>query len=137
MSAVLGRLAIAMSALVLIGTGTTAHAQTAKVKAAPQAGFTTRDGFTADANQWGLQGARRSMQWDASKGRWGLKFDMGPALREQQSQKDVVQAGAYFRVTPSVRVGGAVALGDNKNLAADQIPLQQAPRVRLETTFKF
>ena len=113
-----------------------AHAESPKTKPAAQVGFTTRDAFTADANQWGLQGARRSMQWDASKGRWGLKFDMEPSFREL-AQKDVLQAGAYFKVTPSVRVGGAVALGDSKNLATEQLPIQQAPRVRLETTFKF
>ena len=59
-----------------------------------------------------------------------------PTIREL-AQKDVLQAGAYFKVTPSVRVGGAVALGDSKNLATEQLPIQQAPRVRLETTFKF
>lgn len=130
-------IAMAMSALVLTGTASVAHAETAKGKAAPQVGFTTRDALSPADNEWGLQGGRKSMQWDASKGRWGLKFDMEqPAFREL-APKDVVQAGAYYKLTPSLRVGGGVALGDNRNLAKDMAPRQPAPRVRLETSFKF
>lgn len=130
-------IAMAMSALVLTGTASVAHAETAKARTAPQIGFTTRAAVNPTANEWGLQGGRKSMQWDASKGRWGLKFDMEqPAFREL-APKDVVQAGAYYKLTPSLRVGGGVALGDNRNLAKDMAPRQPAPRVRLETTFKF
>lgn len=130
-------MAVAISALALSGAASMAHAETAKAKAKPEVNFTAREAFTPDANQWGLQGARKSMQWDASKGRWGLKLDMEqPAFREV-SPKDVVAAGAYFKVTPSLRVGGAVALGDSKNLAKDMAPREPAPRVRLETSFKF
>lgn len=129
-------LSVAIATLVLTGITATAHAETAK--ASPPISFTTREAFTPDQNQWNLQGPRRSMQWDASKGRFGLKFDLEqPALRDS-TQKDILQAGAYYKLTPSLRVGGAVALGDPKNLAAEQQPtIQQAPRVRLETTFKF
>ena len=49
-----------------------------------------------------------------------------------------IQAGAYFRITPALRVGGSVALGEqdltprrNQSRPADQ------PKVRLETAFKF
>jgi hypothetical protein len=130
-------LAMAMSALVLTGTASVAHAETTKTMSQPQIGFTTRDTMTPAANEWGLQGGRKSMQWDASKGRWGLKFDMEqPAFRDL-APKDVLQAGAYYKLTPSLRVGGVAALGDNRNLAKDMAPLQPAPRVRLETTFKF
>ncbi len=49
-----------------------------------------------------------------------------------------VQAGAYFRVTPSLRVGGAVALGEQEAPAYKKSqPVETAPRVRLETAFKF
>ena len=50
-----------------------------------------------------------------------------------------VQAGAYFKVTPSIRVGGAVSLGEsNPALAARKAQQPEpAPRVRLETAFKF
>ena len=50
-----------------------------------------------------------------------------------------IQAGAYYHITPSLRVGGAVALGEQqiapglKKLTPDE----GQPRVRLETQFKF
>jgi hypothetical protein len=54
-------------------------------------------------------------------------------------QLNDVQAGAYFKLTPSIRVGGAVALGEtDPALAARKNQAQEpAPRVRLETAFKF
>jgi len=113
-----------------------AHAETAKPKTPAEVTFTTRDNFTPGASQWGLQGARKSMQWDASKGRWGLKLDMEQPVRGEMALKDV-QAGAYFKVTPSLRVGGAVNLGDRDQVSRELAPRQAAPRVRLESSLKF
>ena len=77
------------------------------------------------------------VQWDARKGRFGFTVDM-----QQPGERPVVpndvSAGAYFRITPTLRVGGAVALGDqdltpraNRALPATQ------PKVRVETKLKF
>lgn len=81
--------------------------------------------------------AGKAMKWDASKGRFGFTLDVQQPDGREARPNDV-SAGAYFRITPSVRVGGAVALGEQdltpqRNAArpADQ------PKVRLETKFKF
>jgi hypothetical protein len=49
-----------------------------------------------------------------------------------------VQAGAFYRLTPSLRIGGAVSLGDAPAIPdRSNLPQTQAPRVRFETNFKF
>jgi hypothetical protein len=94
-----------------------------------------------DRNQWAPQPTHKSFQWDAGKSRWGLKVEMDqPANRNAQFQD--VQAGAFYKLTPSLSVGGAVALRDPTmltNQANPQGPVTptNAPRVRLETAFKF
>lgn len=79
----------------------------------------------------------RNMKFDASKGRFGLVLDIQQPDGRPSTPNDV-SAGAYFRITPSVRVGGSVSLGDqdltprrNQARPADQ------PKLRLESTFKF
>jgi hypothetical protein len=79
----------------------------------------------------------RNTKFDASKGRFGFTLDIQQPDGRPSTPNDV-SAGAYFRITPSVRVGGSVALGEQdltprRNAArpADQ------PKVRLESTFKF
>jgi hypothetical protein len=89
-----------------------------------------------DRNQWGPQSSHKSFLWDQAKGRWGLKFDMEEPSGRDMDWKDVA-AGAYFKVTPSLRIGGAVTLGDSSGLPKDINPPPAAPRVRLETAFKF
>ena len=81
--------------------------------------------------------AGRNMKFDASKGRFGIVLDIQQPDGRAAVPNDV-SAGAYFRITPSVRVGGSVSLGEQdltprRNAArpADQ------PKVRLESTFKF
>jgi hypothetical protein len=77
------------------------------------------------------------LEWDSHKARWGLKLGV-----EQHTDRDVqwkdVAPGVFYKVTPRLHIGGSV------NLAPDQIenqrfgtPQMPAPRVRLETTFKF
>lgn len=79
----------------------------------------------------------RNMKLDASKGRFGFTVDVQQPNGRPATPNDV-SAGAYFRITPSVRVGGSVALGEqdltprrNQSRPADQ------PKVRLESRFKF
>ena len=77
------------------------------------------------------------LEWDSRKARWGLKLGV-----EQHTDRDVqwkdVTPGVYYKLTPRLHIGGSV------NLAPDQIenqrfgtPQMPAPRVRLETTFRF
>jgi hypothetical protein len=79
---------------------------------------------------------KKSLQLD-SHGRWGLRVDMEKPAGRSMDWKDV-EAGAYFKVTPRLRVGGSVGLGDKladpQRLTAAEAA---APRVHLETTFKF
>lgn len=91
----------------------------------------------ADRNQWGIQTTHKTVEWDAAKSRWGLKFDVEQQAGAFTDWKNV-QAGAYFKVTPSLRVGAGVSLGDPQNNTGALITQTPAPpRVHLETAFKF
>ena len=129
------RILAAASALVLIGTGSTAYAETAKPRAATaQAAaeaFTVRGDFNAQA---AAAQPNKILQWDTKKGRWGLKLDLG----SRDAQWKDVEAGAFFRVTPSLRVGGAVGLETTTDTPVRKRDGEDAaPKVRLETAFKF
>ncbi|WP_049758356.1 NtrZ family periplasmic regulatory protein [Phenylobacterium zucineum] len=82
-------------------------------------------------------GAGRVQVYDASKGRFGVTLGVRQSDVRESTLNDV-QAGAYFRITPSLRVGGSVALGDQElTPRANQARPADAPKVRLESTFKF
>ena len=80
----------------------------------------------------------RALRWDARKGRWGVTLNMDQSDARPTTGNDI-QAGAYYSITPSLRVGGAVALGQEqvtpgpKKIGSEQ----SQPRVRLESSFKF
>ena len=75
------------------------------------------------------------------KGKWGLKFDVNQPESRPSGFNDV-DAGAFYKLSPSLRVGGTVGFGE-KSEAFKPEPNSAAqatsahPRVRLETTFKF
>lgn len=125
--------------LILSGMALTAHAADAPRGKATVTVTTelapATDAFAKDQNQWGAQSTRRSLQWD-DKARWGVKLDLNQPARRDMQLKDI-QAGAYYRLSPSLRVGGAVALGDSSQINRYSAPQDRAPRVRLETAFKF
>jgi len=81
---------------------------------------------------------RSTLEWDAKKARWGVKLGV-----EQHSDRDVqlkdVQPGLYYRITPRLHIGGAVSLAPDQLESSQRLtdPQMPAPRVRLETTFKF
>jgi hypothetical protein len=130
-----GRILAAAATLVLFGTAGQAYAETAKprtatAQAAAEA-FTVRGDFNAQA---AAAQPNKILQWDTKKGRWGLKFDLG----SRDAQWKNVEAGAFFRVTPSLRVGGAVGLETTKDVPVRKRDEEEAaPKVRLETAFKF
>jgi hypothetical protein len=82
--------------------------------------------------------APQTTNWDARKGRWGLTLDLQQPNTRATTLNDV-QAGAYYRITPSLRVGGAVAFGDQQVTpgASKLTPDEGKPRVQLGTVFKF
>lgn len=123
------RLAISMiGAALLASTASVAHAETAKVVT----DFTVRSDAATSAQP------AKSLKWDARKGRWGVTLNLDQPS-DRDAQLNDIQAGAYFRVTPALRIGGAVALGDQpvKPLYKQTDRQDAAPRVRLETAFKF
>ena len=78
---------------------------------------------------------RALFKWDQN--RWSLKLDMSQPVGHDMEIRDM-QAGAYFHVTPSLNVGGAVSNPDAPaQPGRTDLPQDQAPRVKLETSFKF
>ncbi|MDB5475671.1 MAG: hypothetical protein JWP49_1182 [Phenylobacterium sp.] len=80
----------------------------------------------------------KALNLDARRGRWGVTLNLQQPDTRPGTLNDI-QAGAYYRITPSLRVGGAVALGDQQLAPGLQklTPDAGQPRVRLETQFKF
>ena len=118
-----------IGAVLLAGSASMAHADPAK----KVTDFTVR----ADASTNVASGSK-SLKWDARKGRWGVTLNLDqPSNRD--AQLNDIQAGAYFRLTPALRIGGAVALGEQPLVPAYKKSESNdvAPRVRLETAFKF
>lgn len=128
-------LVIAVAASALFGATGAAHAQAAKAKA-PAAADTraaARDAYTLDQ----AQGAK-VLEVDAAK-RWGLKLTMQPPVTRDIQLKDV-EAGAYYKINPKLRVGGAVGLADTvapDEAAKAKQSQQTTPRVKLNAIFKF
>ena len=91
--------------------------------------------FTPDQSRWGPQPTHKTLQWDQKH--WGLRLDMSEPVGREMQLRDI-QAGAFFKLTPSLRVGGAVAFADQPTQPdRTSLPTTTTPRVRLETTFKF
>jgi len=81
--------------------------------------------------------AGQALKMDANRGRFGLTVTMQQP-GERAAVPNDVSAGAYYRITPSVRVGGSVALGpQDLTPRANNARLADTPKVRLETAFKF
>jgi len=120
-----------ISVAALSVAGAAAHAQQA-----PAGLILVGNDFASQANDSHTTPSR-SLEWDPRKGRWGLKLGV-----EQHTDRDVqwkdIQPGVFYRLTPRLHIGGAVSLApdeiENQRLGDPQLP---APRVRLETTFKF
>lgn len=116
-------------AVALLGAASGACAE----GAARTTDFTVRtDVTTVNAN------GGQSIKWDARRGRWGMTLNLDQTADRAGVWNDV-QAGAYYKLTPSLRIGGAVAVGEQPVLPVYKKvdPRDGAPRVRLETAFKF
>jgi hypothetical protein len=94
--------------------------------------------FTVRSESSAVSPGSSSVKWDARKGKWGLTLNLEQPDARPSTLNDV-QAGAYYRITPSLRVGGAVALGEQEMVPGPKkiSPDDGQPRVRLETAFKF
>lgn len=80
---------------------------------------------------------RRALRWNDS-GRWGLNFNLKEPVGRDTDWGDV-EAGAYYRLSPRLRVGAAANLASPETdpARATESDRRAQPRVRLETIFKF
>ena len=122
-------IAAALGAAGLLGLAGAAHA----ADAPKSVDFTVH----AEPAAMPISGAR-NVAFDARRGRWGVTLNMQQPDSRASTANDI-QAGAYYRITPSLRVGGAVAFGDQQVVPGPKklTPDEGQPRVRLETKFKF
>jgi hypothetical protein len=128
------------AALALLLTGAAAQARAETTKLQPIKIEAARVGAADLANlpqanqSFIAPSPRKTVQLD-TKGRWGLRLDMNTPTDRIEGMQDV-QAGAYFRITPSLRFGGSVGITDTL-VSAPAIKPQATPRVHLETAFRF
>ena len=121
----------AVSSLALLAGAVGARAEGAQFQLASSSDFApTMGGAPATAG--------RTLEWDSAKGRWGLKLDVEPHSLDRGLELKDVSPGVYYRLTRRLHIGGAVSLAPDQTeslrLGQPQLP---APRVRLETVFKF
>lgn len=76
----------------------------------------------------------KTYQFDSK--RWGFRVDMDDPTYRPTEWKDVT-AGAYFKISPSIKLGGSVGLGDKFAQPQQISPQDTGPRVHLETKFQF
>jgi hypothetical protein len=117
-------------ALAMASAGVCAHA-------APSDLFSPQDDFTPKTNQIGPPAPHQTLQWDKSKSRWGLNLEMTqPGDRDLQGRD--TRVGVTYRIAPGLHTGLGVALGAEETPDGRRIDNDaSAPRVRLETNFKF
>ena len=105
-------------AALLLGAAGIAHGQslttTPTAPAKPKVTLTT-DTYTLQASppekgQYTGPETRSTMEWEG-KGRWGVKLRLDQPTTRPAQTKDM-EAGAYYKVTPSFHIGGAVGLSD-------------------------
>lgn len=129
-----GRIAAATAALLLLGAGTQAHAQSVSgLRVKPGERADTRSSL-ANENRWGPTDATKTIKLDSR--RWGIKLNLEQPVGRDPTPKDM-EAGAYYRITPSLRIGGAVRFDEKAEGRRNLTPNDQQPRVRLETAFQF
>ena len=80
---------------------------------------------------------RRSLRW-IDGGRWGLDFNLSQPVGREADWGDV-EAGAYYRVSPRLRLGASAGLSTPRTdpARAPETDGRAQPRVRLESIFKF
>lgn len=127
-----------MGALALAGTATHASAQSARspqvnlAQAINQPVSTSTERGAATPQQ-----QRRGLRWTEG-GRWGLNFNLNQPVGREYDLGDV-EAGAFYRLSPRLRVGAAANLAtpERDPARAQETDRRSQPRVRLETIFKF
>lgn len=119
----------------------TVHAQNSAQSSSLNTSSLTSDTYISDAST-SFKSPSKTYQFDLNR-KWGVKFDVNQTDTSPSGLNDI-DAGAFYKLTPSLRVGGSLGFGEktdpNKTAAGNAVVAQGAkdqPRVRLETTFKF
>jgi hypothetical protein len=94
--------------------------------------------FTVKMDAPGATPQAPVVKWDAERKKWGFTLNLQQPDTRASTWNDI-QAGAYYRITPSLRVGGAFALGGQQPLPGPKpgVPEGGQPQVQFETKFKF
>lgn len=123
-----GAAAAALCAVVSVGLAGPVEAQSA-TRPVVSAGEASRAAQVAPSH--------RALRVDRS-GRWSVDFSLDPSLSDPARVGDV-GAGAYYRVNPRLRVGASAGLVEGPENPARPVQNSRdvAPRVRLESTFRF
>jgi len=126
-SAVIAGLA---AGLTLLAVADVASAQTAARTRAPAVSLTEAQTARAATGTSRLRFTER--------GRWGLDLNLSEPETRDRNVGDV-EAGAYYRVNPRLRVGAAAGLAetDTDPATGPQTERRTAPRFRLESIFRF
>ena len=67
--------------------------------------------FTVRAESSPIAPGTQVLKWDAAKSHWGVMLNLQQPDTRATTLNDI-QAGAYYKITPALRVGGAVAFGE-------------------------
>lgn len=142
-------LVVGMMVLALAGSSTLAYAVTPGQKLTKSQSQQTGDvlalaplATSSDTfgNDIGFSKTQSKVYTFNLKGKWGMKFDVNQPETSPSGLNDI-DAGAFYKLTPSLRVGGTVGFGEKsdplKPEPNNQLQNKKQPRVRLETTFKF
>jgi hypothetical protein len=122
--------------LALLATADVASAQAAAASGrarAPAVSLTDAQAARAAAAQPGSSRLRFT-----ERGRWGLDLNLSQPVGRESNLGDV-EAGAYYRVNPRLRVGATAGLAEpvSDPARAPQTDRRAAPRFRLESIFRF
>jgi hypothetical protein len=114
-----------------------AMASVAAVAYAAPADPFSHDDFTPQPNQIGPQAPHRTLQFNNKTNRWGVNLEMAQPGDREVTWRDA-RIGLNYGVAPGLRTGVGVSLGDEQTPDGRKLTSDgPAPRVRLETTFKF
>jgi|GEM_PF-1727250 len=104
----------------------------------PKSGTTKPLDFTVQAETSPIAPGNQTIKWDAAKGRFGVTLNVLQPDTRQTTLNDI-QAGAYYKITPNLRIGGAFAFGEQQITPGQKpnAPDTSQPRVQLETKFRF
>jgi hypothetical protein len=123
-----------VAGLTLLASADVATAQAAASQSrAPALTLTEAQAARAAAAQPGSSRLRFT-----ERGRWGLDLNLSQPVGRERNLGDL-EAGAYYRVNPRLRVGAAAGLAEPETdpARAPQTDRRAAPRFRLESIFRF